>query len=130
MCPASTAKMMGTQKQAKDAGVTQVEFVSITLDPTYDTPGVLKEYATTRGIDTGNFSFLTGPEAAVRDLLTQGGLASDEELKAIDKEIKAMRDVWKEAHDFVRGSEMSVAKLDAALSRFAALKAEGEGKNG
>jgi hypothetical protein len=40
-----------------------------------------------------------------------------------DKEIKAMRDVWKEAHDFVRGSEMSVAKLDAALSRFAALKA-------
>ena len=40
-----------------------------------------------------------------------------------DKEIKAMRDVWKVAHDFVRGSEMSVAKLDAALSRFAALKA-------
>lgn len=77
MCPASTAKMMGTQKQAKDAGVTQVEFVSITLDPTYDTPGVLKEYATTRGIDTGNFSFLTGPEAAVRDLLTQFGVIAE-----------------------------------------------------
>lgn len=77
MCPASTAKMMGTQKQAKDAGVTQVEFVSITLDPTYDTPGVLKEYATTRGIDTGNFSFLTGPETAVRDLLTQFGVIAE-----------------------------------------------------
>lgn len=77
MCPASTAKMMGTQKQAKDAGVTQVEFVSITLDPTYDTPGVLKDYATSRGIDTANFSFLTGPENAVRDLLTQFGVIAE-----------------------------------------------------
>ena len=48
-----------------------LELVSITLDPAFDTPGVLKEYAETRGIDTANFSFLTGPEAAIKDLLTQ-----------------------------------------------------------
>jgi protein SCO1/2 len=77
MCPASTAKMMMTQKLAREAGVANIEFVSITLDPAYDTPGVLKDYATTRGIDTSNFSFLTGPENAIKDLLTQFGVIAE-----------------------------------------------------
>jgi protein SCO1/2 len=74
MCPASTAKMMTAQRLAREAGVSNLELVSITLDPAYDTPGVLKEYARQRGIDTANFSFLTGPENAIRDLLTQFGV--------------------------------------------------------
>ena len=74
MCPASTAKMMAAQRLARDAGVPNLELVSITLDPAFDTPGVLKEYAELRGIDTSNFSFLTGPENAIRDLLTQFGV--------------------------------------------------------
>jgi len=77
MCPASTAKMMMTQKLARDAGVPNIEFVSITLDPAYDTPGVLKDYALARGIDTANFSFLTGPEPAIRDLLAQFGVIAE-----------------------------------------------------
>ncbi len=77
MCPAATAKMMLTQQLAKKAGVANVEFVSVTLDPVYDTPAVLKEYAEARSIDTTNFSFLTGPEGAVRDLLTQFGVIAD-----------------------------------------------------
>ncbi len=77
MCPASTMKMMSAQKAAAEAGVKNIEFVSFTLDPAYDTPGVLKEYATSRGIDTSNFSFLTGPEAAIRDLLTQFGVIAE-----------------------------------------------------
>jgi protein SCO1 len=75
MCPLSTQKMMTVQKLAKAAGIPNLELVSITLDPAYDTPGVLREYADARGIDTRNFSFLTGPEAAIRDLLTQFGVA-------------------------------------------------------
>jgi protein SCO1/2 len=74
MCPLSTAKMMTTQRLAKEANVKNIEFVSITLDPAHDTPGVLKDYADARGIDTGNFSFLTGPDGAIRDLLTQFGV--------------------------------------------------------
>ena len=77
MCPLSTAKMMTTQHLAKEAGVANVEFISITLDPTHDTPGVLKEYADVRGIDTSNFSFLTGPEGAIRDLLSQFGVIAE-----------------------------------------------------
>lgn len=77
MCPASTAKMMATQKLAREAAVAGIEFVSITLDPVFDTPAVLQEYATVRGIDTANFSFLTGPESAIRDLLTQFGIIAE-----------------------------------------------------
>ncbi len=77
MCPASTAKMMSAQKLARTAGVKDLELVSVTLDPAYDTPGVVKEYADERGIDTGNFSFLTGPEGAIRDLLSQFGVIAE-----------------------------------------------------
>ncbi|HVU36320.1 MAG TPA: SCO family protein [Opitutaceae bacterium] len=77
MCPAATLKMMATQKLARDAGIKDLELVSITLDPAYDTPGVLKEYASARGIDTSNFSFLTGPEAAIKDLLKQFGVIAE-----------------------------------------------------
>jgi protein SCO1/2 len=74
MCPASTAKMMGLQAAARGKGVNNLELISVTLDPEYDTPGILNEYATLRGIDTSNFSFLTGPETAIRDLMLQMGV--------------------------------------------------------
>lgn len=74
MCPAAVAKMMAVQREAAAAGVTDLELVSITLEPEYDTPGILREYADARGIDTSNYSFLTGPESAIRDLLKQFGV--------------------------------------------------------
>ena len=77
MCPTATSNMITAQRAAKEAGVTNIEFVSITLDPEYDTPGVLSTYATQRGIDTTNFSFLTGPESAIKDLLTQFGVVAE-----------------------------------------------------
>ncbi|HEX2853670.1 MAG TPA: SCO family protein [Opitutaceae bacterium] len=77
MCPMATTKMTATQALAREGGVANIEFVSITLDPTFDTPGVLKEYAAARGIDTANFSFLTGPDKAIKDLLVQFGVIAE-----------------------------------------------------
>jgi len=77
MCPLSTTKMVETQKLAREAGIPNAEFVSITLDPKYDTPGVLHDYAADRHIDTSNFSFLTGPDAAIQDLLAQFGVIAE-----------------------------------------------------
>ncbi len=74
MCPAATARMVDLQRAAREAGIPDLELVSVTLDPTYDTPGVLRDYAATHGIDLANFSLLTGPEPAIRDLLTQMGV--------------------------------------------------------
>lgn len=77
MCPAATLRMMEVQQHARNAHVPDLELISITLDPEYDTPGVLKQYAAARAIDTRNFSFLTGPETAIRDLLTQFGVIAE-----------------------------------------------------
>lgn len=74
MCPASTAKMMQVQAAGRENGISNLQLISITLDPEYDTPGVLNTYASARGIDTANFSFLTGPETAILDLMTQLGV--------------------------------------------------------
>jgi protein SCO1 len=74
MCPAATVRMAQLQKAAREAGAANFELVSISLDPEFDTPGVLREYAETRGLDTSNWSFLTGPDAAVRHLLVQLGV--------------------------------------------------------
>ncbi|MBE2212930.1 MAG: SCO family protein [Opitutaceae bacterium] len=74
MCPATVMKMMQLQAMAREAGVADLELVSITLDPEYDTPGVLRDYADSRGIDTSNYHFLTGPERAIKDMLAQLGV--------------------------------------------------------
>jgi len=74
MCPAATLRMAQLQAAAREAGVQDFELVSVSLDPEYDTPGVLREYAEARGLDTTNWSFLTGPDTAVRHLLAQLGV--------------------------------------------------------
>lgn len=74
MCPAATARMVALQRAARAAGITDLELVSVTLDPAYDTPGVLRDYAAAQGIELTNFSLLTGPEPAIRDLLAQMGV--------------------------------------------------------
>ena len=83
MCPAATTRMMALQKAARTAGIPNLEIISISFDPANDTPGVLKEYAEARGIDTSNFTFLTGPDAAVRHLLAQMGIIREFEGETI-----------------------------------------------
>jgi protein SCO1 len=77
MCPAATMRMIQLQEAAREAGIENFELISISLDPEYDTPGVLRQYAEAYKIDTSNFSFLTGPERAVGDLMEQLGILVD-----------------------------------------------------
>jgi protein SCO1/2 len=75
MCPAAVVNMMAVQAAVAEAGRSdELALISITFDPEYDTPGVLREYAEVRGIDTSNYLFLTGPELAIKDLITQFGV--------------------------------------------------------
>lgn len=77
MCPAAVARFQQVQQKARASGVNNLELVSISLDPLHDTPGVLREYARSRMIDTSNYSFLTGPDAAIRALLAQFGVLAE-----------------------------------------------------
>jgi protein SCO1 len=77
MCPAAVARFQQTQKLAREQGVTDLELISFSLDPEHDTPGVLKQYVIQRGIDTANYSFLTGPQMAIKSLLQQFGILTE-----------------------------------------------------
>jgi protein SCO1/2/putative membrane protein len=68
-CPRITSVMKGLQ--GKLAG-TNVQLVSISVDPERDTPEVLSEYARRYGADPTRWWFLTGPQADIARLITQG----------------------------------------------------------
>ncbi len=74
MCPAATLRMMEAQQLAQERGIENFHLVSITMDPDYDTPGILAAYGDSRAIDFSNFHFLTGPAAVIGDLTTQMGI--------------------------------------------------------
>ena len=74
MCPAATERMAALQKAARAAGVRDFELVSLSLDPEYDTPGVLKEYAEIRGLE---FESAWSPAKGLRFNLNAGYLETE-----------------------------------------------------
>lgn len=84
MCPASTARMARLQREAKKEGLSDLQLATITFDPQYDTPGILKYYAVSRGIDNTNYDFLTGPHSTVQDVLKQFGILVQPEDGTLD----------------------------------------------
>ncbi len=80
MCPASSMKMAELQDRVRANGWDGLDFVTITFDPAYDSPGILKEYMQAYGIDSGNFHLLTNSDhSVVEDLLYQFGILTREE---------------------------------------------------
>ena len=79
MCPAATQRMVNLQQSAAKAGLDKLHLLSISFDPEYDSPGILKEYALQRGIDNQNFDLLTGEKAVIIDVMRQFGILHYEE---------------------------------------------------
>jgi protein SCO1/2 len=70
VCPMLTAKFQAFQgKLGKLPGV---RFVSISVDPSYDTPQVLAEYAARFSADATRWQFLTGPLAEIEKTVVSG----------------------------------------------------------
>ena len=69
VCPALTARMADLQKAL--AGEPAIQLVSISVDPTHDTPEVLRGYAERAGAKD-DWLFLTGPRDQVASLLKDG----------------------------------------------------------
>jgi len=74
MCPASTLRMKKLQALAQKTKVPHVRFLSITLDPEFDTPGVLKSYARAYSLDEDNFRLGTANKPVIDDLTRQFGI--------------------------------------------------------
>ncbi|MGG4264642.1 SCO family protein [Peribacillus simplex] len=60
VCLPMTSNMTKLQQQLKDEGISDVEFVSFSVDPEIDKPDVLKKYGDQFNVDYSNWHFLTG----------------------------------------------------------------------
>lgn len=60
VCLPMTTNMSKLQDKLKEKGIENVEFVSFSVDPTVDSPEVLKEFANKFQADFSNWHFLTG----------------------------------------------------------------------
>jgi len=66
-CPLTTAKLASVHDTLRGK---DLHIVSVSIDPAHDTPAVLKDYGKQfKGVDFRTWSFLTGPEDKVNDIL-------------------------------------------------------------
>lgn len=72
-CPIQTRNLAKFQKQLKKIpGGEQIELVSITVDPNFDTSAVLADYAKQMQADPERWHFLTGSREDIWDLCKKG----------------------------------------------------------
>ncbi len=74
VCPVMNSNLSAYQADLKSK---DVKFVSITVDPTTDTPEVLRHYAEQYKAEKGRWYFVRMPKDSVRKLSVKGFLLSD-----------------------------------------------------
>jgi protein SCO1 len=111
-CPLMTSRM-AQLNQALQGKTKDVELVSITVDPEYDTPQVLRQYGEQVGAAPDRWKFLTGPKDQIDSVVMKGFL------QALSKEpsgapihstrfVLVDRDGW--MRGFLDGSDPEVAQ--------------------
>jgi len=126
ICPIMTASMARLVKTSAD--LPQVRFVSVSVDPTRDTPEVLAAYAERFEADRSRWLFLTGEEAAIRKLAVDGlklPVADGDPAQGEDEILHSQRFVLIDAQSRVRGTydvrdQEAMFKLRGDLERLAA----------
>ncbi|MBP7844325.1 MAG: SCO family protein [Proteobacteria bacterium] len=71
VCPLMTQQMAKIQERLKGTAKS-IQLVSISVDPTHDTPEVLKAYGTKFHSDFKLWTFLTGPMPEIKKLVVDG----------------------------------------------------------
>ena len=79
MCPASSQRMAEMQTEARKRELHHLKFVSVSFDPAFDSPGILRAYGETYGFDFSSFRLLTASQRVVDRLLRLFGLLTVEE---------------------------------------------------
>jgi cytochrome oxidase Cu insertion factor (SCO1/SenC/PrrC family) len=123
-CPMITGSMKRLSEQITDP---DVGFLSISVDPAYDVPEVLRAFAADYGADQPRWRFVTGDRLAIYDLVVRGFKLALEEVpdrpeKIIHSDRLAIVDRAGVVRAYARGTEPeSVRGIPA---RVAALLAE------
>jgi len=63
------SQILGHVDDLRDDDKKPIKLVSFTVDAEYDTPAVLKAWGDKMGVDSTTWSLLSGPEAALKELL-------------------------------------------------------------
>lgn len=79
MCPAATKRMAKLQDAAREANLENLHFVTVTFDPEFDSPGILRTYGKNYGLENENFHWLTANQELVDDLLRLFGILTMDE---------------------------------------------------
>ncbi len=74
ICPLSTNNMRLIQEGIKKENIKNVQFVSLSFDPKFDTPDVLKKFAGIRNLDLSNWDFLTGEKSVTDSIIKKSGV--------------------------------------------------------
>ncbi len=118
MCPLSTSKMATLHKLAGDEGL-PVSLVSVSMDPEFDTPGVLRQYAEAYGIEGDDFYFVTGPKPAVLNLLRSYGVTAIEKVDTIMHSLATL--LIDQNGEILMRSDKSAWEPEAFLEKLASL---------
>ncbi len=83
-CPRMTQQMKSLQDALPQSSLTK--FVTLTTDPDYDTPPILRIYAERFGADTNRWTFLTGTKKEIAALATGSLKLSAVEVKPEERQ--------------------------------------------
>jgi protein SCO1/2 len=127
-CPLMDRHFLAVQHAIqRTPALSSARLISVTLDPAYDTPAVLKRYARARGADAAIWSFLTGDVKEVSRFGEQFGLYIEHDATSPANVIHNLRTaVIDPAGRLVRihnGNEWTPTELLADLTRAASTSA-------
>ena len=74
ICPLSTNNMRLIQERLKKENVENVQFVSLSFDPEFDSPEALRRFAGIRNLDLSNWTFLTGDKSVTDAVIKKVGV--------------------------------------------------------
>lgn len=100
-CPMMSSHMQRLQDDLADVG--HLKLVSFSVDPTRDTPEVLRAYADRYGADAQRWLFLTGSMDLIYDLAIDGFKITVEEARENNQIIHDTRFVLVDAEGAIRG---------------------------
>lgn len=100
-CPMISNRMAELQDPLKN---TDVHLVSFSVDPTKDTPQVLRGYAEKLGAEPGRWDFLTGPQSTIYNLSKNGfklGVSDGSDVNGLP--VHSTRLILVDRHGEIRG---------------------------
>ncbi|MBG30177.1 MAG: hypothetical protein CMI31_09270 [Opitutae bacterium] len=83
MCPTATQRLKVMLEKADEAGVPNLQVLSLSFDPKHDSPGILKDYSHAYKLDENRFRLGTGPSLLMKDLRQQIGIATRKDPKLV-----------------------------------------------